>query len=53
PPYSPELNLIEILWKFMKYEWIEIEAYRDWKSLVKYVKNVLKKVGTEYVINFA
>lgn len=53
PPYSPELNLIEILWKFMKYEWIEIEAYRDWKSLVRYVKNVLEKVGTEYVINFA
>jgi len=53
PPYSPELNLIEIFWKFMKYEWIEIEAYRDWKSLLKYVKNVLNKVGTEYVINFA
>jgi len=53
PPYSPELNLIEILWKFMKYEWIEIEAYQDWKSLLKYVKNVLDKVGTEYVINFA
>jgi hypothetical protein len=21
PPYSPELNLIEILWRFMKYPW--------------------------------
>lgn len=53
PPYSPKLNLIEILWKFMKYEWIQIEAYQNWKSLVKYVKDVLSKVGTEYVINFA
>jgi transposase len=53
PPYSPKLNLIEILWKFMKYEWIQIEAYQDWKSLVKYVKDVLSKVGTGYVINFA
>lgn len=53
PPYSPKLNLIEILWRFMKYEWIQIEAYENWKSLVKYVKEVLSKVGTEYVINFA
>ncbi|MHC5917497.1 MAG: IS630 family transposase [Nostoc sp.] len=26
PSYSPEMNLIEILWRFMKYEWIEIDA---------------------------
>jgi transposase len=37
PTYSPQLNLIEILWKFIKYEWIEIEADQDWESLVKYV----------------
>ncbi|WP_445305668.1 transposase [Microcoleus sp. herbarium2] len=24
PSYSSELNLIEILWRFIKYEWIEI-----------------------------
>lgn len=29
PSYSPQLNLIEILWRFMKYEWIEISAYRS------------------------
>src|SRR3989475_9299105 len=28
PEYSPELNLIEILWRFMKYEWIEFWAYK-------------------------
>ena len=27
PTYSPELNLIEILWRFIKYEWIEFSAY--------------------------
>jgi transposase len=53
PTYSPQLNLIEILWKFMKYEWIEVDAYKNWKSLVNYVKKVLKNVGDEYVINFA
>ena len=53
PTYSPKLNLIEILWKFIKYEWIELSAYKDWKSLVENVKNVLNKVGNECVINFA
>jgi transposase len=53
PTYSPQFNLIEILWRFMKYEWIEVAAYQNWKSLVAYVKKVLNNVGTEYVINFA
>jgi transposase len=53
PAYSPELNLIEILWRFMKYEWIEIDAYENWHSLVLYVEKVLKGFGSEYVINFA
>jgi transposase len=53
PPYSPEMNLIEILWRFMKYEWIEIDAYQDWNSLVNYVEKVLRDFGSKYVINFA
>jgi transposase len=28
PKYAPELNCIEILWRFMKYEWIEFDAYK-------------------------
>ncbi len=35
PRYLPQLNLIEILWRFIKYEWLEISAYRSWQSLVK------------------
>ena len=53
PTYSPELNLIEILWRFMKYEWIEFSAYESWINLVKYVEKVLIGFGDEYVINFA
>lgn len=52
PSYSPQLNLIEILWRFIKYEWIEISAYQSWQSLVKYVEKVLKEFGENYVINF-
>jgi transposase len=53
PVYSPKLNLIEILWRFMKYEWIEISAYESRKSLNLYITKVLELFGTEYVINFA
>ena len=53
PPYSPQLNLIEILWRFIKYEWLGFDAYKDWNSLVEAVEDILKQVGTKYVINFA
>ncbi len=53
PSYSPQLNLIEILWRFMKYEWIEIDAYLSWHNLVSYVEKVIRNFGQEYTINFA
>ena len=53
PTYSPELNLIEILWRFIKYEWIEISAYKSWGTLIEYVERVLKEFGQKLVINFA
>jgi transposase len=52
PPYSPELNLIEILWRFIKYEWIDFEAYSSWKTFVDHIEKVLSGVGEEYIINF-
>jgi transposase len=52
PPYLPELNLIEILWRFMKYQWIEIDAYETWETFVASIEKILKEVGENYVINF-
>jgi len=48
PKYSPELNCIEILWRFIKYEWIELDAYKSWTHLVNYVENVLQNFGEKY-----
>jgi len=36
-----------------KYEWIELNAYETWESLVSYVKKVLRDFGSKYVVNFA
>jgi transposase len=53
PPYCPELNLIEILWRMIKYEWLPLQAYDRFKSLIKHVSDVLSQVGTRYTIDFA
>jgi transposase len=53
PSYSPELNLIEVLWRFIKYQWLQINAYTSWKSLVDSVETILREFGDKYVINFA
>jgi transposase len=52
PAYSPQLNLIEILWRFMKYQWIELDAYKSWESFVVSIEKILKEFGKNYVINF-
>lgn len=52
PTYSPELNLIEILWRFIKYYWLPFNAYLSFPHLVDAVEDVLRKVGTHYKISF-
>jgi transposase len=41
PSYSPELNLIKILWRFMKYQCIEIDAYCSWETFVGFIEKIL------------
>src|SRR5215813_851855 len=53
PAYSPELNLIEILWLKIKYDWLPFDAYDSYKDLIRALSNVLKGVGSKYQINFA
>ena len=53
PPYSPELNPIEIPWKFMKYHWIDFNAYKSTENMRHYVENIIINYGITYEINFA
>ncbi|MGH9765861.1 MAG: IS630 family transposase [Blastocatellia bacterium] len=53
PGYSPELNLIEILWRMIKYDWLPLDAYESFKDLLRSLIAVLKGVGSKYQVNFA
>jgi transposase len=52
-PYSPELNLIETLWRQIKYLWWPFAAYECMKALRKALENILKDFGSKYQITFA
>jgi transposase len=52
PSYAPELNLIEILWRFMKYYWLPFSAYASFQCLSEAVEEILTRIGTDYTINF-
>ena len=52
PPYSPELNLIEILWRFMKYSWMPFSAYVSLQCLLQAIEDILQRFGTDYTIDF-
>jgi len=52
PPYSPQLNIIEILWRFMKYVWIDYKAYLSFENLKQYIGLIFDKYGKDFLINF-
>ena len=51
-PYSPELNLIKILWRRIKYNWIPLDAYLCFQNLKEHLSFVLNNFGTKYDIIF-
>jgi hypothetical protein len=53
PPYCPELNLIEILWKQIKYRWMPIDAYGSFEKLSDSLDNILANFGKQFKICFA
>lgn len=52
PPYSPELNLIEIVWKHAKYHWRRFVAWSA-DRLQPEVHALLDAFGSKYKICFA
>ena len=53
PVYSPHLNIAEILWRKLKYEWLSAIDYLDWENLKYQVRLGLSNVGNLLKINFS
>jgi transposase len=53
PAYCPELNLIECLWKQIKYHWLNPLDFLTPVSLRMALENILSGIGTKYRINFS
>jgi transposase len=53
PRYSPHLNIVETLWRKLKYEWLTAKDYEPRETLRYAVRLALKAVGTSLQINFS
>lgn len=52
PAYSPHLNPIEILWRFIKYRWLKKVDYLSWHRLKKAIFAIIDAFGGDYRIDF-
>lgn len=53
PTYSPHLNIAEVLWRKIKYEWLRPEDYTDKDTLRLAVWKALRAVGHSLSIAFS
>lgn len=51
PPYSPELNRIEILWRKIKYEWLDFRKHTR-VELEKALDRIQAGFGKDYNLTF-
>lgn len=53
PRFSPHLNIVEILWRKLKYEWLAPADYQDKGNLFYQIRVALKSVGQSLFIGFS
>lgn len=53
PPYSPQLNIAETLWRKLKTEWIIPEDYLQKDTLFYAVNRCMANIGISLKINFS
>lgn len=52
PRYGPHLNLVEILRRKIKYEWLKPADCENMKTLERALENILTGFGRDFFINF-
>ncbi len=53
PTYSPHLNIIETLWRKLKYDWLRPQDYSSVDNLFYSVNQILASVGSDLFVNFS
>lgn len=53
PPYSPQLNIAETMWRIVKTKWIKPEDYNQKDKLFYAVNRTMANIGKEIKINFS
>lgn len=53
PTYSPHMNLIETLWRKIKYEWLRPKDYNSKTALKKRLMEIFTSFGQQFDINFS
>jgi len=53
PPYCPELNLIETLWRMIKHHWLPLDAYESMTRLTQRLIEVFSRIGSWLRITLA
>jgi transposase len=53
PVYSPHLNLIETLWRKIKYEWLRPKDYNSKTAIKRRLKEIFTTYGEPFLINFS
>jgi len=53
PPYSPELNKIEILWRMIKYRWLNYQHGWTFRDLKNSLEDIAIGIGSKYQVNFS
>ncbi len=53
PRYSPHLNIVEILWRKLKYEWLSATDYQSKENLFYQIRLALTAVGNSLFIRFS
>jgi transposase len=51
PPYSPELNRIEVMWRLMKHRWLALQR-RSKEELEQAVDHVFANFGGKFKMEF-
>ena len=52
PPYSPQLNIAETLWRILKTKWIKPSHYIDTDTLFDATHEILDGIGDRYRVNY-